>query len=202
MRKISTFSLTALLLIIICQVGTAFALGNFQLKRRTIVPGAGSSFKYGIHQLVQIIGETIGGESSSSANFSLSSGYFSYPETIPTPELTIVSISPANLTKIYQSQGILIEVKANGGDTPSFQYQFNIDSQLKQDWNTSNIYSWQISTSEIGKSHQIEAMVKDSLGRQASAQSKIFILHKPIEPPARSSPRRCGGKGQPPCPKY
>lgn len=199
MRKIATFSLNALLLIATFQVGAALALGNFQLKKSVIVPGAGSSFKYAVYQLVQIIGEAIGGESSSSANFSLSSGYFSDPLSPPSPELTIISITPANLSKVYQSQSIQIDVKAAGGEVASLQYQYSIDGQLKQDWIISNIYAWGISSSDVGKSHLIEAKAKDSFGRIASAQSKIFILHKPIEPPARSSPRRCGGKNQPPC---
>ncbi len=172
---------------------------NFQNEKSVIIPGAGSSFNYGAYQIVQIIGESIGGEVSSSTNFALSSGYSSNPAMPPTPELTIISLNPQNLTKVYQSPAIQIEIKAAGGDATSLQYQYNIDGQLKQDWYSSNIYAWEISDADIGKSHLIEVKVKDSPGRIATAQSKIFILHKPIEPPSRSRPRRCGGKGQPPC---
>ncbi|MBU2541832.1 MAG: fibronectin type III domain-containing protein [Candidatus Omnitrophica bacterium] len=255
----------------------------FQLKKSTIVSGAGNTYRLDTYNLTAIIGEAIGGQSSNSANYALSSGYMSDPQTIPgfdstpptTPvviddgdyttssstlhaswsaedpeseiaqylysvpgivdwtsagldtEITLTSLGlkhgqtyyfeviaknnagissevgmsdgitvnlsepiililiPENLSKVYAEDQLDIQVAASDSDGDTLEYQIIIDGEIKQDWSHSRIFSWTINAEEAGKVHIITANVRDGNGAVVSKQSKVFILHKPINPPLR-----------------
>ncbi len=61
------------------------------LKKSIIISGSGNSYQLNAYTVTTIIGESIGGESSSSANFALSGGFLSNPQTIPGSDTTAPS---------------------------------------------------------------------------------------------------------------
>jgi hypothetical protein len=166
---------------------------SFQEKRSVIISGGGGSYKFNRYKISSLLGEVIGGSSGSSANFSISTGYFSNPQTITHAQLEIISLSPANLSKVYKNQTLKIEVIAQGDYQSSLSYQYIIDGRVqlgspKQAWKASNIFDWNIPDSAVGKTHLITVRVMDNAGRAVSTTSKIFLIHRPISPPERALP--------------
>jgi len=98
--------------------------------------------------------------------------------------IAINFVTPKHLSKVYATTSVKIEVAASGN---ALQYQFLIDGQIKQDWSINKVYLWNCSESDIGKTHLIVAKVKNTLGQMGTVQAKVFLVHKPLNPPVRQT---------------
>ena len=97
---------------------------------------------------------------------------------------SITSLIPANNSSFTAGDIVTIQVTATDPDGDSLQYQYYVDSNIKQAWTTASTYNWQTQVGD-NNGHIIKVEVKDPYGATASKQNSIYIFRKPIAPPAR-----------------
>ena len=93
------------------------------------------------------------------------------------PEIT--NISPPDGSIYYQGDAVSIYASASDADGDTLEYQFSINEEVKQSWNTSATYNWTTSSSDAGL-HTIKTEVRDGMGGLASRSAEVYIFLKPI----------------------
>lgn len=94
----------------------------------------------------------------------------------------IISVTPPDGSIFYESDTIVISSTVKDTDPSPLEYQFSLDGIIKQVWSGLSNYSW-LSSSQDRGSHNIKVEVRD-VGGQESKQAEIYILRRPIAPPA------------------
>ena len=69
-------------------------------------------------------------------------------------------------------------------DLDALEYQFSIDGQVKQSWNTFAVYDWVTTAIDKGN-HTIKCEVRDNRGGLVSKESSLAGFRQAVGPPVR-----------------
>jgi len=100
------------------------------------------------------------------------------PDTTPP---TINSVSPQPSPALYAGDTLTLSASVTDTDPSPLEYQFSVDSTVKQAWSATTTYPW-ITTSAQTGSHTITVEVRDAGGAQSKSQT-LYLYLKPPGPP-------------------
>ena len=98
--------------------------------------------------------------------------------TIP----TILSIQPADGTKLYAGTTVSISATATDKENDPLECQILIDGIVTVDWFAGASHPWTPGTAALGP-HTVESRARDGFGGFASKQAQVYVLRKPVLPP-------------------
>ena len=98
--------------------------------------------------------------------------------TIP----TILSLQPADGSKLYAGTGVTISAAATDKENDPLEYQFLLAGQVVAGWGAGASLPWTPTEAQRGL-RLIEVRVRDGFGGNASKQAEVFVLRKPVSPP-------------------
>ncbi|MCK5607762.1 Ig-like domain-containing protein, partial [Candidatus Pacearchaeota archaeon] len=94
---------------------------------------------------------------------------------------TITDITPADGSKFQTGETINIKITAADEDNDTLEYQFKIDSTIKQSFSNSSSYSWTMTEDDTG-THIVTCEVRDNYGGLTSNNVTYEVILDNIPP--------------------
>lgn len=99
----------------------------------------------------------------------------------------ILDIQPESGSYDYAPGSVDFSVNASDMDSDSLLYQFSIDGQIIQPWQSSPMFNWSTSGESSGV-HTIKAEVSDSYGGVVFQNIGLCLFRRPLGPPTQPIP--------------
>ena len=92
----------------------------------------------------------------------------------------INSVSPSNLSKHYTDESPSFTVSAQDPDSDAMEYQLKMDGTVKDSWQSSNVLTHALSTSDRGR-HTYTVEVRDNSDGTTSRDQFAYVFRRPVK---------------------